>query len=360
MERNQFLNVLDILKPAIATKDIIPVLQLVYFDGEYAAAYDGAIAIKTPCKVPFKGLLRGSTLAGALQRGSAKKLKFTQSDGELEIKAGRGVLRFPLTPLDHWPADVVNTYTAGIGTDVEPDIELDDTYLTGIERCLMSALDDESMAAQTGVTLSLNNGIVTLYSTNNVAITDFVVSDDYQGNLEEDIILPVPFCRALLGLCKALNSTGSLYVTDNSVTAKVDETILFAALYEGVVPLPFHEKIEDSTEDLPDVLIPIPSAFKEVVDQATFLLQESSTEHCTISVKSGVITVHTRSDYGEIHRQVGFEGDHIDVTVMVDPRLMAKVVDICDSFYILPKCTVFREGENYQYLISNKFVRSVG
>src|SRR5262245_14583013 len=89
MERVALLEKWQLVAPALSDKELSPVLNRLWFQGDTVMAFNDQIAIETKLKTDFKGAVPGRVLIDMLVASpNAKQVEFKLSDDDLLVKAG--------------------------------------------------------------------------------------------------------------------------------------------------------------------------------------------------------------------------------------------------------------------------------
>src|SRR5258708_37719206 len=95
--RKDFLDILNIARPALASKDLVEELVCFWFVNDKVYAYNDVIGIQLPLKTDFTGGIRGSLILGLLDKSRAKDIFIEPiNDGEMLLRAANTRLTMPL------------------------------------------------------------------------------------------------------------------------------------------------------------------------------------------------------------------------------------------------------------------------
>ena len=90
MQVKEILNVLNLVKPGVATKDIVESLSYFYFTGHEVIAYNDLIAISHKLETPFKTFIKAKDFLSILSNLNSEEIEFAHSKekSSLKIKSG--------------------------------------------------------------------------------------------------------------------------------------------------------------------------------------------------------------------------------------------------------------------------------
>src|SRR5215469_9417371 len=96
MKRSDLVAKLELLAPAVANDNLIPVYENYCFDGEEVFAYNDSLGIVTACQQKEAFALNGKTLLGLLSNSHSEEVEFLiEGDHELTVKTGRSRFKLP-------------------------------------------------------------------------------------------------------------------------------------------------------------------------------------------------------------------------------------------------------------------------
>ena len=352
--RLPLLALLKVLSPAIAgSKNQVPELCCVWFDGEYASAFNDVVGVRIKFPTEFTGGLLGEKLIGVLDRSQSKEIDL-EIDGE-DARLSIGAARIKLThrPIEDW--------------FWKPEIPDGDAFDAPAEfrdvvgRLLMSVgaasvLNPE----QRGVTVVQNGKAADLYSTDAVTLSHAKI-DTGKGGLVESgarVILPTPFCELL----RAVKSKAEIVLDDNAVyclttvdlgadgeesTAK-NEMLIFAKLVESDETIKFDEVVKEHV--VGSEFVNIPEQLKLRAERAMVLLGEQAVE---LEVADGQLYLYADTPYGEVDDVVKFAG-HPDIKVKVDLEKVHRALDQCDKMTIGKSALVMTGEGGFLHIIATK------
>jgi hypothetical protein len=348
--RKELVDILDVTKPALASKDLIEELTQFWFKGDCVYAYNDIIGLQHPLKTDFVGGLRGSLLLGLLDKSRAKDIHIEplqngEDQKEMLIRAAN--TRLTLALLDDsralWEIP---------SFDKAKSVVFGKSFLEVIESVLVSVGGDTSVPDQLGVTIEPNNKFLDFYTTDSLCISwaRLPLPENYNCGR---IILPEVFCEQLLRLFK---DGGYLVISEDSVAAQNSKGVyLYSRLIETNNPLDFSGQIRESIpKDYDKLLVDIPSRLKLAIERILIVLQNSPPgESARIFIDKGnILRLYVKTSIGEIKDSMKIIQEHEDIAVDADPILIKRVLQGREKFLLSDKCILLTGPKNFVHLIS--------
>jgi DNA polymerase III sliding clamp (beta) subunit (PCNA family) len=351
--RKELLDCLNIVKPALSSRDFIPIFTYFCFDGDNVIAYDDLIAIRTECAVDIDGAVKGALLLGLLENSGAKAVEFLQKETELHAKAGVSKLKLQMLPREDFIFEMPEA------TEDDVTFPITSLFVEGIDRCLVSVSTDNSSSEYSGITFAMK-GLNVLYSTDDMSISKFVVgSGNSNKEKHSTIIMPAGFCKNLLNLYKNFKKEDCyLVIGEDFVTANFGTKVtLFSKLLYAHKEIDFEKVISQNTSVLGEEdYVSIPRAMPNALKRSCVILQGSSDSNARavtdFVVEEGALRMLTSGGFGNSRDTFKLKASHDDVEFSTSPNLILRAIDRCDSMSILERCMVLKQGTDYVYLVS--------
>lgn len=341
MERELLVEKLGQIEKAVGSDNIIQQLACVFFNEDSAVTYNDIIGMKTKLDVPIEGGLPLATLLALLRSSSVKEVEFGEAQDQLELKAGRSSYKLPFynsdSALFEFPKPDETWTKVVIGSS---------KFTNALQKALISTGRDIGTGFRSGVTLSFEEEVVWIYSTDNVtmsrAATDLKLPKKLQN---QEIIIPTQFAETLSGI----GAKELLFSPDKGmVIAEGKGAQLFtrgstqadSGKFEKVVETWLPEDVEFK---------PIPIELEPALNRAQLL----SEDKMDITVEEGTLRLQTHSHAGAIDDVVDFEDTGVlgAQTIEVDPNLLLRGLDLADSMWFNDRVVAF-EGDDFLYLVS--------
>jgi len=364
MDRKTLLGKLSIVEPAISSRELIPILNHIWFTGTRVMAFNDQIAISTDLKTEFRGAVPGPLLLGLLRKSRGENVIFEPDDNSVLIKVGGSKITMALLPPEQFVHEMPKSPTEDedLARPVKDrKVQPWEQLVTGVDCCLHSiTAHDSSDPNQLGMTIIPDGEDLHLYATDNSTITHCLVDLGRKTNLRDRVILCRPFCEQLVTLTQAGNNgfkgRTRLAVRNDHAIATIGDMTLFGRLISNTQPLDFQEIIAHHVEENIK-LLQIPTALRGALERAELLTSAPMAEtKATIEVKGGVMTISSKTGNSELRDRV-FDKDrkllktHPDVTVRMNPKLLKDGEARFDRFLVTEKCAIMRK-DGAVYLVA--------
>lgn len=348
MKRTTLLEKLSIVAPALAANDIVPINSHIWFTGRTLMAYNGHIAISTPCETTFKCAVPGSTFLNLMKAAKAKEIEFELRDGTLHGAGAAMKLKMPTLPAE--------TFNFKMPKAPESTLSVKASELVkGIETCLRSVSLDTTTPDYLGVTLLPRPYGVDFFGACGLTMSRAVVK--FNGGVVPKwnrAIMPNAFCKQLPVLAKDAKKVRFSLTDERVMFAGEDGTVMFGALVDTEKPLPFLKVFEQHLP--PDrTMYPIASKLIGILDRACVITTgEASVIRTKIEVKDGTMNFTTVSRFGEVHdRMMVLKGQQPDVTLEIDAKPARAACADFKKMLITNNCLVMANDAAY-FMISGR------
>jgi DNA polymerase III sliding clamp (beta) subunit (PCNA family) len=347
MRRDDLLEKLDKIAPAIAKLTMIPVMNCIWFTGTRALAYDGYVSLSVPFKTTFRGAVYGQTLIHLLRKSRAKEVDFIPSDEVLQIKAASTLIKMDLM----LPSSFIHEQPQPTGHSLPISIN---GFITRLRMCMKSVSNDTTDLNHLGVTLIAKGQELLLFATNRHTISHAKVK--LSGSVAfERVVLSSEFCERFLRLTKS-EGHGELEIhKDYSLYSTPKGTVLYGKCID-VMGRPY--KYEETLEyNFPKTMLkhlsPITYKLKDILDRAVFITGNSydNPQSTTITVKDCIARFVSRSDKGKVIDVMSMEGNQPDARIVLDCKYLMVGMDTFDNMLVTDKCFIMTKGDMV-YLIA--------
>lgn len=353
MKRDEFLGILNHLKPALASKDYIPIIDCYCFSNGEVFAYDSLIAIKTKCDLPIEGAIKGNVLRGLIEYSEDGDVTVSQSTNKnkITVRCGKSVSNLPISPKE----DFVFEFP-----EYKEDFSIKFTseHLKAIRLCLNTVSLDSTHPERMGVTISMNSD-TNFYSTNGRAITHVKVPGAL-GNFSETktIILPLSFCKVISDLSTEYPEQELDFCIEDEnkrfIVAKFgDDYSMFSQLVSGISPLDFDRVIQNNLSGITDDnYSSVPEELPRILARTSVLVDISNRGRCVVEVKGKDLIITGASEYGNTVESTELDGNPEEVTAYCYADLFAKSIELADEFVVRQKSLVVRSGD-FMSIVAN-------
>jgi DNA polymerase III sliding clamp (beta) subunit (PCNA family) len=312
MLRKDLLDRLDLVTPALASNDLIPMLTHFAFTGETIMAFNDQIGASAPLQTQFVGGVPGNILLSLLKASKAKEVEFVDKNHELEIKAASSRFKLPVMPEDAFVFEMPKPTDKLLPVQLKP-------FADALDGCLRSVSSDTSVPDQLGVTLLLDGQDLRLFSTNNATLSTNVLALSGKPPFKERVILPTLFCQQVVKLSRAFKDCKLEIHDDYALLSAAKGVRCFGRFIHAPKPIDFLSIVSANLKDVGKRLAPIPSKLRLVVERAIIVTQSPVEQTLSeIKVKDGVMRFMSKSGRGEVTDSVQVDQD--DAELALDPK----------------------------------------
>lgn len=337
MKRFELVETLKRVLPALSKNEVTKNFSNFYFDGKFVQAWDGMVALRSPCETEFTGGVRGRLLVDFLDASKAVEVEFEPDKKVCVVKAARAKLTMAQFPLKgfkfEWPGETVAT------------IKATDDLIAAMKACDASMGLDPSNPALLGVTVEAEPDSYVLHSATNVSLTSCVVKTKPPKELVGNAFtLPMRFCELVLGGVRP----STLSVNTKWVEATYEDgTRLHSATISEAKPALFRKVLSKIDWNH---FVNVPKGMEGCVRRALVVLSSDETQHTDLSVRDGKLRLNTEGPVGRATDYVPMD-KHDEVEVSVRPSLLLKPLENAVTMRVLRSSIAF-SGPNYRSLIS--------
>lgn len=337
MNRAELVRTLELIKPALASNNMVPIFQcFTFLNNGTVSAYDDEIAVVGPCELEENIGVHGNTILGLLSNSGAEEVDFSLAADTLTIKCGKTVSKLPYQPFE-------NFIFKEPSQKWDYKIPFTESLFDAFKMCLETVSKDVTQTALLGITIERDK----MYSCDSDAVTRVQLKHGGKGR----VLMSTPFCEAVVRLWSSLAvTTGKLQFSDDWVYAEFGEWSVYGRILEITSPIDFEALIKKSikgkaaTQALPD-------GFSEALSRAR-VLSDPESQKTVMTVSKGRLQILTETHMGEVKDDLPLKG-HPDVKAHVNASHLQRAIQYCDQVAILEGCTVFEKTPDVFQLVSN-------
>jgi DNA polymerase III sliding clamp (beta) subunit (PCNA family) len=349
--RQEMLDTLKRVEPALSGKDLIQVFACLCFTGDSVHAFDDVVALHLPTKgFGFRGAIRGRVLIDTLASSKAKEATLSQDghEGCVVVKAGRSKLMIPLLPESEFIFKKLPKMKDGVVVKVGRE------FVDAFARAMVSMGRDASHPTRLGVTMATTSdpkpGFL-FYSSDNKAATRVYLPEkgaDDAGELAA--ILPPRFCELLVEIGKEDEPT-QITLTSEWVEAVFTSGLrLFARailgdgveMFEGVFARQWKRKPK---------MVDVPKGLDKALERAMVVAKYAKEPFTAVAVKESVLRLTTLSDSaGRVDDRLS-DVELPDVSTRVTPDLLYRALPMAEQFGFGEGCVLLK-GDDFDHLIT--------
>ena len=341
MKRTDLIDALELVSPALAANNQIPVLSHFWFRGDRLMAYNDQISISTSLKTDFQGAVPSKFL-DLLKSNRAENVELSLENDILLAKAASTKLRLALLPSDSFVFDMPKFTSAS--DSVSEDL------FAAIDNCMRSVSTNNATPEQLGITLIPNGDELNLYSTNDATISTSRVK---AIKLEERVSLSESFCKQMLSFRK--EKEPRLEISSSYSLFSAGKVMLFGRLIDSGNPLDFKKIIDHHTSDgYEKNLVDVEPRLKLIMERAMIITDTNAVDRkpTLVAVKDpGRMTFYSKSDRGECHDVLKVGENHPRVSVRIEPKYLRQGCDFSRWTVTNEAVIMTNEDESLMYLI---------
>lgn len=337
MNRKELVRKLELVGPALATTNLVPIFTNYVFHEDLVSAYNDEIGIVTDCDMAGAAFgVSGTVLLGLLQNTEVEDVNLTVEKENVVVIAGKSTFKLPYAEenefLFHAPDEKWSI-----------KLKLDEDLLKGIGICLTTACRDNTMPAIMGVCFKAG----ALYSCDGDAITRYKADIKGQGSHT----VSNAFCDALIKICGETDTTEGL-LEIGATWAKARLTNGYTIYGRMIENVDFdHETQIKNTLGGKETFVEMPMGFNEALGRARVLADPESAK-TVLQVAKGKLKMQTNTHMGVAKEELTMRG-HLDVEAAIHASLVQRSLAICNQVTILPNATAYRLGEKVLQVVSN-------
>lgn len=327
MQRTDLLDAVSLARPALAARELVPILGCLCFDGKSVHAWDDIIGVRVGLETDFVGGVRGEQLLGFLSASKAAEVSVESEDGDLVMKAGRSRARMPVRPVDDFLFELPE------GDAIE--LPLSGAVIDGLKAVSSTMSNDTAGGWVFGVTCKIDPATseLTMYSTDKVMGSRVAVSVEVPDDLDGPLVFSLHprFVKTLISLSGKREPT-KLYVADDWILARLKGRVALLVSVMTETREDLYEETFGAADDLLETTaIKRPKTLLNALDRSLVFSGPESRTRLTIS--SGKAVMVTSSPNGDCRDTVRFD-QHADVDVSVDPAHVKDIAAECDTISV--------------------------
>lgn len=335
MNRAELVKVLELLKPALASTNMVPIFQHFTFTEGAVSAYNDIIAIVGPAELVEPCSIHGNTLLGLLSNSKVDDVDISFTDGTAIIKLGKTVSKLPFMSEENF------IFEAPAGK-WDFKIPFTESLASGLSMCLETVSTDETQAALQGITLDLDK----LYSCNGDTLTRVALKHGGKW-----AFMSSAFCSATLKLWNVLSMTkGTLHFNKEWIFADFGNWSVYGRVMEIKEPIDFEALIKQNIKkQVPTQAVP--PDLSDALMRAR-VLSDPESQKTVVSIEKGKLTLHTETHMGEIKDLLTLKG-HPDVAANINASHIHRALQYCDQVAFHDNCVVLTQDDIVLQLVSN-------
>lgn len=317
-DRKTLIEIIEVVRPAVAKREIIPQQTHIMFLGQQIAATNGNIFITHPLVTDFSTSVKADDLHKILASSSSEHIELTVTDKAI---GGKNTSILKITSHDTKASlstvlddkDKVEDLIKSLNSEMKDWMMLPEDFADALWLCGFSASKNMTDLIMTAVFIDGEN----------VATTDRVRTSCHKmaGSVEK-------FLLSATDALELSNLTVSEYcLSENWAHFRTDNGATFSARRMKGEHLPLVSLFDMLTED--SVVYTLPSDFKTALESSYILLDNVKTDHTkTVSVKltKGEIKCRADNERSYVEKMVKCDYDGSDVEFHVNPFFLSEIL----------------------------------
>lgn len=110
IKKSELITALEVVKPGLSNKDILEQSTSFAFVDNHVCTYNDEIAVRFPLKLDITGAVRADELYKFINKVSADEIEITQTENEIQLKAGRDKVWMKMDAEIRLPLDELGEY----------------------------------------------------------------------------------------------------------------------------------------------------------------------------------------------------------------------------------------------------------
>ena len=322
--RQDLINILQKIKPALSTKGIIEQGNTFVFTEDLIVTYNDQISIMFPFKSDIEGCLPASEFYILLSEMKGEEIKFSIDEDKLKI-VGDGV-KASLNLLQ-------------IDDIIIPEIpnkwnELPEDFIEGISFCIFSASKDMTNPFLT--CLNINEGLI--ISSDNYRISQYKMKSEI-----DNFLLPATSAIELV----KLENIKFYCLKDSWIYFKNEDEIIFCS-----------RVVEDKYPDISELLLvegdrlKLPDGLKQIIKTSSILAEGEFdiARKIEVNISGSMIKCKGQNKAGWVEGEISLKFDG-DISFSINPEFFIHILDKATTVIIGEDKLLFRSGQ-FKHLIS--------
>jgi hypothetical protein len=305
MDRQELLDSLKLIEPALGSSKISPLLECFIFSGERVLAFNDNVAMITSCKTGEKMVIAGRMLMALLSGTKAKEVNFDTSGEAVVAKIGRSTAKFAKTISDSPAWNFVNNL------QWKHTLKLPVGWMDGFRLCCERMGASAAFPWRWGVLVDDHNGCDLYASDGLIAVRSGIALIDFP----HPIMLPHEFCRIL----STQKSVDDLWIGNNCIQANCGKVQLMAHC-----PPAEPDRFTKIFDTIPEAkTTEVTPGLIRCLERAAAVVEYSSDSLTKLTVEDGHLYLDTKVASAELHDVVTFDHEPIVFYVPADAMLKA-------------------------------------
>jgi DNA polymerase III sliding clamp (beta) subunit (PCNA family) len=332
VEKENLIDVLSLVKPAIGKKDVLDSLSGFLFTGESVMAYNDQIRIECPFVSDFSCVVSAEELFRLLQGIKEDSIDISLEDQHLSIKSSGTEAELSIISDGE-------TVLEPMGFNSKKDLKwesLPENFIEGMSLCLFSVSKDISQGALTCIYV----GEQRIFSSDNYRISMYE-----HGGISDSVLIPFGAATELVKF------NVKLYChSDSWFHFKTEEGVIFTT---RIVKADFPDCLPFFTEVEGGLRLRIPKEAKESVDALIFFAEgeQDIDKKIKVTFNEGAIFCKGESKLGWVEKKIPIPYKRKPVSFMINPVFFSQILKNIASVTLLKDKALFKSG-NFSHILA--------
>lgn len=335
---------LDIAKPALSSKDYVPIFQHFIFDQKTVLAFNDRMAIEVDLESELDCAVPGDLLIQFLKSGKGG----TNDDLDVEIKDGTA--KFFCLGFEFELPILGKEKSIFVAPEYTDTLNIGGNFRKAVSLCLVSVDDNSPLPEYNCVQYIPLVG--EMYASNGITISKYVLEPISGKPKDMRLYLPNEFCKAFLAASEE-DTEYKLHMAGDMVVIDLGSVRLFTKQPTPEKVLDFESVIEKITDGL-CVPVEVFPGLWNALSRAQILSKDTSpSTELIVNKEDGFAKLITKTGMGIVEDILSCE-DHDSITAIISASLISKALSICSYISISEKCVELSDGEAYFYYVANR------
>lgn len=332
VERDKLIRALEIVKPGLASKEMIEQSTSFAFMGDRVVTYNDEISISHPVEdMDMTGAVKAEELYQLLGKLQSKNVQLVVTDNEIRLKAGKARAGITLHEEIRLPLEEIG--------EIGDWLPVPGMLMAAMNFCMFSASNDMSRPVLTCVHVS-DKGYVE--SCNNYRLTRYQLDEELPT---PTFLIPVSSVRSLVKYHVTHMVMGTGWVHFKTV----DDTVFSCRVFEDEYP-----NVEGLLNVKGDVF-QFPPTLKTVLDKASIFSKRDQfvDEAVEVHILKNLLKVRSEDVVGWFEEKVPIEWEGAEVSFSINPTFLKEVLEK-GAPCLLSKGRLKFEGKEWAHVVALK------
>lgn len=333
MNREELIKTLEVVKPGLASKDIVEHTTSFIFTNQGVLTYNDRVSVRAPLNMGFEGAVPADPILAFLKRVKGTEVKVNPKESELRLSCGRSRVGIPLYP-------EVPEHLSRLSIPKKGWTTLPPNFMEAIKFCSFSASRDMTQGSITNIHIFQN----IMESTDRRRATRMSLDGDMGGNA---ILLPVDAASHLPGKDLVTWNVSKGWMHFGTAKKKGTENVVISCRTDtGEFP---HKQLTNSFDGSGGKKVQFPGRLAGVLERAgVFAIADfDSDRKVSILCDDKKMTVRAEGVYGWFEETL--KTDMPDMEFTIHPDFLKDILQHTRKARML-KGTILFKGKEFLHI----------